>query len=147
MANNEIVFDVVEEIGTITNYSTGWKKEVNLISWNNGPAKVDIRDWDPGHLHMSKGITLHDDEARKLLMLLKRHYASNGPRQRYGPKAPKKQYGQNAAEQNVSQEAAEEPKPAEALEANELQEGFAEVQPQASQVAESAPIMESDLAE
>lgn len=147
MENNEIVFNVVEGIGTITKYSTGWQKEVNLISWNNGPAKVDIRDWDPEHLHMSKGITLYDDEARKLLMLLKNHYSANGPRQRYGPKVPKKQYGENAAEQNVSQDVAEEPKPAETLEAKGPQEGFVETQSQESQVAESAPIMETDLTE
>ena len=75
MANNEIVFDVVSKIGVISKYPTGWLKEVNLISWNNGPAKVDIRDWDPEHEHMSKGVTLHDDEARKLLSLLGKHFA------------------------------------------------------------------------
>ena len=75
MANNEIVFNVVEKIGEINKYPTGWVKEVNLISWNNGPAKVDIRDWDPDHMHMSKGVTLHDDEAKRLLALLKDHFS------------------------------------------------------------------------
>lgn len=74
MPNNEIVFDVVDTIGVIAKYQTGWKKEVNLISWNNGPAKIDIRDWDPDHLHMSKGVTLHTDEAKRLAMLLKKHF-------------------------------------------------------------------------
>lgn len=74
MANNEIVFDVVENIGVIAKYPTGWNKEVNLISWNNGTAKVDIRDWDPDHLHMSKGVTLHTDEAMRLVAMLTDHF-------------------------------------------------------------------------
>lgn len=74
MANNEIVFDVMEHIGVISESATGWKKEVNLISWNNGKAKIDIRDWDKDHLHMSKGITLRPNEADTLLALLKGYF-------------------------------------------------------------------------
>jgi hypothetical protein len=29
------------------------------------------RDWDPNHEHMSRGVTLHKDEAKKLFELLK----------------------------------------------------------------------------
>ena len=77
MANNEIVFDVKKNIGTISKSSTGWLKEVNLISWNNGQPKVDIRDWDPEHLHMSKGITLRDEEAKSLSDLLVEYFKNN----------------------------------------------------------------------
>lgn len=75
MANSEIVFEVVENIGVVAEYPTGWHKEVNLISWNNGPAKIDIRDWDPDHLHMSKGITLHTGEAKKMVQMLSDHFS------------------------------------------------------------------------
>ena len=32
--NREIFFDIVEKIGVIASYSTGWNKEVNRVSWN-----------------------------------------------------------------------------------------------------------------
>ena len=63
---NEIVFEIKKHIGVIQEYPTGWKKEVNLISWNGNPEKFDIRDWDEAHERMSRGITLHKDEAEKL---------------------------------------------------------------------------------
>jgi hypothetical protein len=75
MAMNEserdIVYEIKEKIGVITPYPTGWNKELNLVSWNGSAAKFDIRDWDPEHEHMSRGITLHPDEARKLRDMLK----------------------------------------------------------------------------
>ncbi|MEG0157102.1 MAG: PC4/YdbC family ssDNA-binding protein [Anaerovoracaceae bacterium] len=51
-------------------YSTGWTKELNLVSWNNGQPKYDIREWDGTHEHMSRGITLYASEIRKLYELL-----------------------------------------------------------------------------
>ena len=67
----EVSFENKKHIGVIAEYKTGWKKELNLISWNEGPEKYDIRDWDEKHNHMSKGITLHPEEAKALLALLK----------------------------------------------------------------------------
>ena len=68
---NEIVFEIKERIGVIKPYSTGWNKELNLVSWNGNAAKYDIRDWDPEHEHMARGVTLHPDEMRKVVALLK----------------------------------------------------------------------------
>lgn len=65
-----IIFKVISHIGVLAEYQTGWTKEVNLISWNEGTPKYDIRDWNPEHDHMSKGITLHEEEARKLTEIL-----------------------------------------------------------------------------
>ena len=62
----EIVFDIKRHIGVISNYPTGWKKELNIVAWNEGNPKYDIRDWDPEYKHMSRGITLHKDEAKAL---------------------------------------------------------------------------------
>lgn len=64
--NREITFEIVEQLGVLQEYPTGWRKEVNLVSWNGNPAKVDIRDWDPEHERMSKGITLTLEEAHRL---------------------------------------------------------------------------------
>ena len=72
MKNNsaEVVFENKRHIGVLAEYKTGWKKELNLISWNDGAPKYDIRDWDSDHNHMSRGVTLHKDEAKLLKDLL-----------------------------------------------------------------------------
>lgn len=44
----------------------GWRKELNLISWNGGAAKYDIRDWAPGHEKMGKGTTLTAEELENI---------------------------------------------------------------------------------
>ena len=68
MAN--IKYDIVEEVGIISENNTGWTKELNLISWNDRAPKFDLRDWSPGHEKMGKGVTLSEDEAKKLYALL-----------------------------------------------------------------------------
>ena len=66
----DIEFEVRARLGIIENYPTGWAKELNIISWNGGVPKYDIRDWSPDHSQMSKGITLHETEAQRLRELL-----------------------------------------------------------------------------
>jgi hypothetical protein len=57
----------------------GWTREVNIVAWNDGPGKVDIRDWDPDHKRMTKGITLFEDEAENLTKVLARRYGLTFP--------------------------------------------------------------------
>ncbi len=66
----DITFDVVKHFGVLSEEKTGWKKEVNLVSWNGRTPKIDIRDWAPGHEKMGKGITLTPEEAKNLIELL-----------------------------------------------------------------------------
>jgi hypothetical protein len=66
----DIKFEIVENLGVIGEGAKGWKKEVNLISWNGRAPKIDIRDWDSSHEKMGKGITLSKEEAVKLLEIL-----------------------------------------------------------------------------
>ena len=66
----DIKFDITEEYGVLSESSKGWTKEFNKVSWNNGVAKYDLRDWDPDHEKMGKGVTLNEDEAKKLYELL-----------------------------------------------------------------------------
>ena len=67
----EIKYTIIEELGVLAESSKGWTKELNKVSWNDGPAKYDLRDWDPNHEKMGKGITLTDEEARALYETLK----------------------------------------------------------------------------
>ncbi len=62
----DIKFEIVEEIGVLSEKENGWKKELNMVSWNDKPAKYDIRDWDSAHEKMGKGITLSEDEFERL---------------------------------------------------------------------------------
>ena len=52
----------------------GWNRELNVVAWNDNPAKYDIREWDETHERMSKGITLTAEEALGLYHLLKEEF-------------------------------------------------------------------------
>jgi hypothetical protein len=66
----DIAFDIVKHFGIISEEKGGWKKELNLVSWNGRNPKFDLRDWAPGREKMGKGVTLTKDEAEKLVELL-----------------------------------------------------------------------------
>jgi hypothetical protein len=66
----DIKFEIKETTGVLSESSKGWKKELNLISWNDKEAKYDIRDWDAEHKKMGKGVTLTTDELNKLRDIL-----------------------------------------------------------------------------
>jgi len=66
----EIKFEIKKHIGIIGEGTKGWKKEVNLVSWNDRKPKLDIRDWDENHEKMGKGVTLSKSEAEELKKLL-----------------------------------------------------------------------------
>lgn len=55
-------YEIIEELGVLSESPTGWTKELNLVSWNDRPAKYDIRDWSPDHEKMGKGLTFTKEE-------------------------------------------------------------------------------------
>ena len=63
-------FDIVEEIGVLSESRRGWTRELNLVSWNGADPKYDIRDWSPDHERMGKGISLSVDEFNALKEIL-----------------------------------------------------------------------------
>jgi len=66
----EIKYEIEENVGVLSEGSKGWTKELNLISWNGREAKFDIREWDPEHVKMGKGVTLSKEELKKLRDIL-----------------------------------------------------------------------------
>ncbi len=66
----DIKYDIIKEIGVLSENTKGWRKEINLISWNDATPKYDIRDWSPDHEKMGKGITLSSDEIQSLHKIL-----------------------------------------------------------------------------
>ena len=67
MSNERISYKVIANVGILAQYPTGCSKEVNIVSWNAGPAKLDIRDWSEDHEKMSRGITLTADEVQRFV--------------------------------------------------------------------------------
>ena len=66
----ELKYEIVKELGVLSESPTGWRKEINLVSWNDRDPKYDIRDWAPDHEKMGKGITLTQDELESLYELI-----------------------------------------------------------------------------
>ncbi len=64
--------EIKKSYGVISTTPAGWKKELNLVSWNDAEPKYDIRQWSPDHTAMGKGISLTREEARNLCELLKK---------------------------------------------------------------------------
>ena len=69
----EFTYEITQELGVLSESKSGWRREVNLISWNGADPKIDIRDWAPNHEKMSKGISLSSDEVEKLITILEKH--------------------------------------------------------------------------
>ena len=67
---SDIKFEIKQTIGVLSESKKGWKKELNLVSWNDKEPKFDIRDWDAEHKKMGKGITLTNEELKNLRDML-----------------------------------------------------------------------------
>ena len=80
----EISKEIKEHIGVICSTIRGrkegdaWTKEVNLVSWNGGIPKIDIRDWTEDHERCGKGITLSKEEAKEVMTLLQEYFGKDG---------------------------------------------------------------------
>ena len=70
----ELKYEIAEELGILSKNEKGWRKELNLVSWNEREPKSAIRDWNPNHDRMSKGITLTKEEAEALYEILKEEF-------------------------------------------------------------------------
>ena len=66
----EIKHEIINNIGVISQNSSGWKMELNRVSWSGAEPKYDLRDWAPEHEKMGKGITLTEEELRSLKAII-----------------------------------------------------------------------------
>jgi len=71
--NNEVTFEVVKELGVLSEGAKGWSKQVNLVSWNGASPKVDIRSWNEDRSKMSGGVTLNFEESQLLFDVLEKN--------------------------------------------------------------------------
>lgn len=57
-------YEIVEHLCDLGDANEkGWKKELNIVKWNGGEERYDIRSWNADHTKMGKGISLSWDEA------------------------------------------------------------------------------------
>ena len=63
-------FEIVKNIGIVSEGKGGWNLELNLVSWGGRPAKYDLRSWSPDHQKMGKGSTFSEEELTALKNLL-----------------------------------------------------------------------------
>lgn len=66
----EFKYEIVKELGVISENAKGWRKELNMVSWNDRDAKYDIREWSPDHERMGKGVSLTEEELIALAKLI-----------------------------------------------------------------------------
>ena len=67
---SEIKYEIIKKVGVLSTSTSGWSKELNLISWNDREPKYDIRDWSADGSKMGKGVTLKVEELVALKELL-----------------------------------------------------------------------------
>ncbi|MDD6254426.1 MAG: PC4/YdbC family ssDNA-binding protein [Eubacteriales bacterium] len=68
--DDDFSFEIVKHYGVLSTSQRGWNKEFNSVVWNGRDPKYDIREWQPDHQKMSKGVTLTGDEVGELLNIL-----------------------------------------------------------------------------
>ena len=71
---SDFSFEIVERIGVLSTNSSGWSKEFNIVAFNGGIPKYDIRDWSPDHKKMGKGVSLTKEEAEVFSALVAKMY-------------------------------------------------------------------------
>ena len=146
--NANITYEILEHLGTISNWDSGWNRELNLISWNGGKPKYDIRDWSADHERMSKGITLHPWEMRNLVDLYLTNNSEKAVAAGRAKEAERRErreaYRQASSERYGRLEAAGEAPP---FDEAEPEKPAAAAVPQSGQQAEPEPMTPETLPE
>ncbi|MDR0846901.1 MAG: hypothetical protein LBN08_05270 [Lactobacillales bacterium] len=53
---------IKERLAVLGESYEGYTKELNLVQWNEGAEKYDIREWSPNHNVVHKGVLLTAEE-------------------------------------------------------------------------------------
>ena len=88
--DEEIECEIIESYGKFSAGSRNWNKEINLVSWNGRPAKLDIRNWQRDHEKCGKGIAVTREEAEELVKLLNKILKETAAGPKAGPEAKKR---------------------------------------------------------
>lgn len=72
---DEPKYELIEHFGKLTDEEGKYNKELNLIAWNGGEPKFDLRPWKEtaeNGRQMLKGITLTAEEVETLYEILQK---------------------------------------------------------------------------
>lgn len=69
----EVSCKIVKQLVQLPEKS-GWRKELNLVSWNEKEPVYDFRAWNEDHTKMGKGITLNEEEFKELQIKIQEDY-------------------------------------------------------------------------
>ena len=69
-----VYFEIMSNICSLDTNEYGMTKELNIVSWNGGEPKFDIRCWSPAHDRMTRGMTLTGEEVGKMVAALTYRY-------------------------------------------------------------------------
>ena len=64
------IYEIKKRLGVISKSRNGWTKEMNLVAWNDGEPRYELRSWSPDHSRMGKGISLSVAEMDSLREIL-----------------------------------------------------------------------------
>ena len=73
VSSNSITFEIVKEYGKF-DPGEEWSGEVNLVSWNGNPARLDIRYWKNDRSKSRKLGALSHDAGKELYEILRKIY-------------------------------------------------------------------------
>ena len=77
--SKEFSYEIIEEIGQVGKpTASGWSTRLNLISWNGGTPKLDIRSWNKDMSRMGKGVSFSKEDAKDLAILLNSYLGIDG---------------------------------------------------------------------
>ena len=72
-----MTLEVIRKIALVSGSETGFRKELNIVSWNGKEPKYDLRSWSPEGIAL-KGLTLTEDEAKELQKALNDMFSKQG---------------------------------------------------------------------
>lgn len=65
--SQDISCEIVEQLLVIEERNAGWNLELNIVKWNDGEPKYDIRPWNEDHSRSGKGLTLTEDNLKSIV--------------------------------------------------------------------------------
>lgn len=71
-----------DRIAVLSENDSGWRKEVSLLSWDDGPLTYDIREWYSDYEQSGEGISLLPEEWTQLVAIAGRMLKSREQRKR-----------------------------------------------------------------
>ena len=70
MNRGKYIPKIIKHYGVVYETERGWRCEVNLISWNGNPPRLDIKEWDEDRKNCRKVSTFKPEAAPRLYDLI-----------------------------------------------------------------------------